>query len=275
MKLLLICKSVLICKNVSGLRSRSVVRQFENMKKHFPVFAIFILFVWGCASTETIESTKVAPTEIYQDYSIEASRSQTNVTATFRVGGGRGTTVDLNAPSRIEHNGTTMSEKPSSFLKGTTYYSSSSRFEPAHLFVFTDANGKTYRNEIRLELLDVVGNNFNLSPSETSRIPLSRSVRNDENISVSLDSEAKPSAAITNANVDSENVPSYSLSYVATLDEIGSTLIIDRHQLRKFIPGKARLNIEVRKAESVKDATDKGGSISFVYRTGATVNVLQ
>jgi hypothetical protein len=234
-----------------------------------------MLFVWGCASTETIESTKVAPTEIYRDYSISATRAQTNVTVTFRVGGGRGTTVDLAAPAKIEHNGAEMSEQPPSFLKGTTYYSSTRGFDPAHRFIYTDAAGKTYGNEIRLEALEIPGADFNLSRTETNRIPLSRAVREDENLSVSLDSETKPTSTVTNTNANSENVPGYSLSYTATLDETRTTLIIDSHRLRQFVPGKAHLNVELRKTEPLKEAADKGGEMTFTYQTGVAVNVLK
>ena len=65
---------------------------------------------FGCRSCDTVESTKIAQSEIYQDYTVDASDSGTHVTATFRVSGSTGTTIDLDAPSKIEYNGRELGE---------------------------------------------------------------------------------------------------------------------------------------------------------------------
>jgi hypothetical protein len=254
-----------------------LLEKIERMKKHFSVFLVFISFILGCASTGTVESTKIAPSEIYQEYSISARRNQTNVSAIFREDGALGTTVDLDAPSKIEHNGKEMRENPPSFLKGTTYYDEVSRFEPAHKFVYTDSAGKIYQNEIRLEPLEISGDSFNLSGAGTNRIPVSRPVGASETIIVSLTSETAPppKETNTNANTNPDDAPTYSFTVPANLDETRAAFIIEPSLLKKFAPGKAHLSFEVRKEVTATQMTNKGGKMTFSYESASVaVNVL-
>jgi hypothetical protein len=245
------------------------------MKKHLPVFLIIILFVMGCASTETIESSKVSPSEIYQEYSISSDSNQTRISTVFRVGGAMGTTVDLDAPSKIEHNGREMAEMAPSFLKGTTYLYQSDQFEPVHQFVYTDASGKVYQNEIRLEALEIDAKSINLSLSAKNKIPLSRRVGDDETVLLTLVSDTRAPQSNVNANKTNENIDIYSLTRPVNLDETRTALVMEPYQLKKFVPGKAKISVEVRKETGLKQAADKGGKMVFTYESAdAVANVL-
>ena len=98
------------------------------LQKHLFGLIVFSLMVIGCASTETIESTKVSPAEIYRSYAVRGSKEGSHSTVIFRVGGSSGTTVDLDLPSKIEHNGEEMSESKPTFMKGVDYFDSANQF---------------------------------------------------------------------------------------------------------------------------------------------------
>ncbi len=161
--------------------------------------------VFGCASTETIESTKVSPTEIYQAYSINSNKNSTNTTATFRVGGATGSTVDLDVPSKILHNEQEMSESKPFLFKGTDYNASAKQFVSQHKFSFTDAAGKTWNNEISLDALEITSQNLTISKANGGIIVLSRPVGKDENVEFSIVSEKIPPSGEISAN---SNAPS-------------------------------------------------------------------
>lgn len=241
------------------------------MKKHFPAFLVFVSLVLGCASTETIESTKVPPNEIYQHYSVAATRDETHVSATFRLEAAWGKTVDLDAPARIEHNGREMKEIAPSFMSGTNYKYVSDRFEPAHQFVYTDANGKIYRNELNIEPLEIRGNSFNLSRLEANRIPLTRAVGENEQVNISLASETSPppTESNANANLNLKNEENHSLYQTAELDKTRGVLIITPDKLKRFVPGKAFINVRIQKEEKPKQRTVKGGAMIFTYESAS------
>ena len=100
------------------------------MKRTLPL--LLLLALSACVSTETIESTNVAATEIYQDYDIRVNKENSTAMATFRVSGKTGTTVDLDAPAKVELNRKLMDESKPGFLKGTTYQFSATDMVPQY-----------------------------------------------------------------------------------------------------------------------------------------------
>lgn len=246
------------------------------LQKHLPIFLVFFFAVLGCASTETIESTKVAPTEIYQDYTIHGSKTGTNTTVTFRVGGSTGSTVDLDAPSKINHNGKEMNESKPNFLKGTDYNDSANEFISEHKFAFTDASGKVWQNEISLQALEITSQNLVISKASGAAITLSRPVGKDENVEFSLVSEKNPppSQDNSNSNVKTKaSEPDYSTNLQIKFDEARSTATIEPFSLKKFVDGKANLKVTVRKNKAAQQSA-KGGSLDFTYESNKiSVNV--
>lgn len=234
------------------------------LKKYLPVFIVFLFGVFGCASTETIESTKVSSTEIYQSYDIGGNKDQTTVTATFRVGGPTGSTVDLDAPSKVIHNGKEMSESAPGFLKGTNYHDSANNFVATHKFSYTDANGKTWQNEISLDALEMTGKDVTVSKTNGAIITLSRPVGQDENIQLTLYSETNPPPA-TNSNSNNKTPEKdYSITLPANFDATRTTIKIEPSVLKNFVNGKATITLTVRKNNAPQQSA-KGGMINFSY----------
>jgi hypothetical protein len=237
--------------------------------KILPVFLIFWFMVLGCRSTETVESTKVASTEIYQSYSINGSKNSTSVNVTFRVGGSTGSTVDLDAPSSVSHNGKELTESAPGFLKGTDYRDAANQFVPNHKFLYKDASGKVWENEITMDALEVISENLTISKMSGGTIMLSRPVSKDEEVEFSLVSEKNPPAtnkANGNTNTNSNNYESYSNNLQVSYDESRSVAKINPSSTRKFVDGKAKLTIAVRKNKTVQQSA-KGGSIDFSYES--------
>jgi hypothetical protein len=252
------------------------------LKKHFYLFALLLLLTFGCRSCDTVESTKVAQSEIYQDYSITASGSGTSVTATFRVGGSTGTTVDLDAPSKVEYNGRELTENLRSMLTGTNYTTESNEFQGSHQFTYTNGDGRVFQNAISFDPLDPLPGVREIRPKEKTIIILSRPLRDDESIDATLSSlEPTPTPAAQNGNSErignrSVDTPSYSQSLRNTLTGKRTAIEIGPGDLRDFVPGKAVLRITVRGSSDLQQKTGKGGTIGYTYTSqGLGVTVLK
>lgn len=232
------------------------------LQKYLPILIVFLFGMLGCNSTETIESTKVNSSEIYQSYYIDSNKDSTSVTATFRVGGATGSTVDLDAPAKIEHNNKEMFESKPGLMKGTDYRDSANGFINHHNFNFTDAEGKVWENSISLEALEMTSQNLIISKTKDGVISLSRPVGKDEEIEISLVSEKElPVNVNTNSKSASEN---YSTYLQFSFDESRKNIKIKASSLKDFVGGKANLGLKVRKEQKVSQSA-KGGSIIFVY----------
>lgn len=226
------------------------------MLKSFLILTIIGAFLSACPSTETVESTRVAAASVYQSYSISATREQTSVHAFFRQGGEMGKTIDLDAPAKIELNGKLMTEIAPSFMSGTNYESKSSGFVSQQQFVFTDASGKVYRNEIALQALEISApQKIVLSRTKASAIKLSRPVAANEQISVSVTGKAVANKESLNKSVET------------SLDESRTNVLIAPESLQEFMMGAATIEVLVEKKESLKQATPSGGAIRFVYQS--------
>lgn len=245
------------------------------LQKYLPVFLIFLFGVLGCASTETIESTKVSATEIYQSYVIQGNKNSTSVNATFRVGGPTGSTVDLDAPAKIEHNDKEMTESAPGFMKGTDYYDSSSQFVSNHKLKFTDASGKVWENEISFDVLEITSQNLSFSKANGGSFTLSRPLGKDETIEISLTSEKNPPPPSNNGNSGNKTSDlNYGISLHPTFDQAGTTAKIDVSELKNFVDGKANMQVTIRKNKGAEQSA-KGGSLDFTYEAQkVSVNVV-
>lgn len=244
------------------------------LQKYLPVFFVFLFGVLGCASTETIESTKVSATEIYQSYVIQGNKHSTSVNATFRVGGATGSTVDLDAPAKIEHNGKEMTESSPSFLKGTDYNDSSNQFVSNHKFKFTDASGKVWENEISFDILEITSQNLSFSKANGGTFTLSRPLGKDETIEISLTSEKNPPPSSNSNSNNKKPELDYSTTLQPTFDQSGTTAKIESSALKNFVDGKANLQVTIRKNKAVQQSA-KSGSLDFTYEAQkVSVNVV-
>lgn len=239
------------------------------LKKNFYLFGVLLLFTFGCRSCDTIESDKVAQSEIHQKYSVYTTKNEVKITAVFRVGGPTGTTIDLDSPSKIEYNGAQLTENLRSILSGTIYTAESSEFQGNHVFTYTNGEGKVFRNQIAFEPLDPISGPLTISPSDKTAILLSRPVRENESVQASITSlEPTPQNSNSNTNTEGNKMPEgpmYSLELPTDLNNTRTALIIGRGGLKGFAHGKAQLKITVRDNRDLQEKTPTGGNIGYEY----------
>lgn len=218
---------------------------------------ILAVFSGGCNSAKTVESTTIPSADTYQSYVVGASKIRTNVTATFHVESKSGATVDLDAPSKVENNGKPIPEIAPSGWKGTTYEDSSNNFIGQHQFVYTDAKGNVFRNEINVTPLEFGEKPINrIRRYERTLIPLSRPVGKDETVSASIVGRVRPDKNRPNeTSFDSVDI---------SLDPSRSALMIEPDNLKNFID-KIDINLTLERNEPLKEKTAKGGDIRITY----------
>lgn len=107
----------------------------------------------GC-STDTTRIDHVKTEAIHQIYAVtwNAAKDRTDAYARFRVGGSSGTNLELTDRASVVWNRQPLAAM--SFL-GKCYGLTSPGFTAEHTFVFTDADGRTFTNPVRLERIDL------------------------------------------------------------------------------------------------------------------------
>lgn len=243
------------------------------IKKNYFLFFLLLLMTFGCRSCDTVESTKIAQSEIYQDYTVDASDSGTNVTATFRVSGSTGTTIDLDTPSKIEHNGRELGENLRSMLSGTTYTFSSGVFIGSHQFTYTNGEGKVFQNELSFEPIELVSPPAVINLKEKTVILLSRPVYETESLETSIVSLEKRPETNANSNSIGNNAntdgPSYSTDLHQNYNSGRTAIVIEAGGLKDFVPGKAEIVVKVRANKDLQQKNKAGGSISYTCSSKA------
>ncbi len=249
------------------------------MKRVFPLL-LLLAAALGCVWTETIESTQIPQSEIAQIYRVSADRNETRIAAVFNHGGW-GRTVDLDAPSRIEHNGREMPQISPNFFKGTTYEIAADRFDGRHEFVYTNGEGEVYRNRMSFEAIEIVADGeIRLSRTQSTVVRLSRPVAAEERMQITLGSlEPRPQAtpdgetAGNSRPADFAQKHVYDLSLTDELSPDRTSISLKPKDLKKFARGKAVLKIEVGRELPLQQSNAAGGSMnwSYVSSVGATV----
>lgn len=232
------------------------------MKKLLIFTICFCFLIGGCnqGSVETISSNTVMSSQVYQIYNIEADKSKTNITATFRVGGATGTTLELTEPGKISYNDAPLPvSAPGNLIgtnyrmKGTDYRSFSKDYRPAHKFSFTDNDGKTYINSINLLPLEVSANGgLMIEASQPTLVPLSRAVAADETLTIAINS------------IIEDQIPTSDNS-VYFNENRSAIIITPKYWQAKSLKAKAKLEIKVKKNAIVSQGTQLGGSMTAVY----------
>jgi hypothetical protein len=232
-------------------------------KTSFLAAAILILTALGCRSCETIDSSKLDPSEIYQEYSISAA-AKTTVKAEFRVSGATGTTVALVAPAKIEHNGKPMDENLRTVLSGTFYSGETDGFAGSHTFVFTDSSGKQFKNSITFDPINIVAESIEINKvTRTIVIPLSRGLVTGESANLQIASEVDPPKTPANSNSNSAAGPIYLADISGTVDNDAKTLTVDTESLKNFAVGKAAMRVNVNASRQPEEIGIRGGAISY------------
>lgn len=238
-------------------------------------FAILIVVCLGCQTLETVESTKIPQNEIRQTYVVTATREGTQVTAYFNQGSW-GKSVDLDAPSRIEHNDAELAQSSMTFLTGTTYGLNQPSVETVHRFIYTNNDRKVFRNELSFEPLELPAGEIFIKRSEETVVRLSRAVGQDEKVSISLKSlQERPDSDNSNAAPKNTktNSQEYDLFLNNELDESRSAIILKPKNLKKFVNGKAVLTIEISRDLPLQQETPAGGTMRWSYSSTIQASV--
>jgi hypothetical protein len=240
-----------------------------------PAFLILVLLGLGCDSVETVGSNKIPQAEIKQYYKVSSSKNYTEVSAVFNHEN-VSITVELNAPSKITHNGKEIPKMTANEFAGTTYELSFDKLETNHEFVYTDGDGNVFRNSVRFEPLDIATSEIEINRSMNTIIPLSRAVGKDEKVSVDLVSEtARPPLDNANANFNNEeNEPKYSFHIDGEFNSDRTAIVLKPKDLKNFVSGKALLQIEIGRESALQQADPGGGAISWRYASRIETKVV-
>ena len=237
------------------------------------LLAAATIFIASCqyASVDTVNSNNVQSSTVYQDYRIEADRSQTQVAATFRVGGSTGTTIEMSEPGKILHNGNDLSlSAPANLLgtnyktKGTDYRAGLKGYQPNHEFVFTDKSGATYKNSLSLAPLEIAAGKSDLvlRRAQPTMIRLSRAIAQNETLSVGINTTA------------GDEVPTRGNSVYLSASR-DALVITPQYWQGKIPAGRAELQVKVSRRENVSQGTTVGGAIQIVYSSAPVAVVTE
>jgi hypothetical protein len=224
------------------------------------LFVFTLIFCAACASTATVESTLVNPAQIYQYYEIDASRNETNLRVYFRVQDLNGATIDLDAPARIEVDNQALKENVNTAFNGTIYTLAEKNYRPVREFVFTNADGKIYRNRIVFEPIEFAaggGKEIVLRRGETNYIPLSR---------ISNDSKDFFQIYLSNSGLNLPEGKGFNESIEPEFDQARNALIIDKDVLQRAKTNEAWLEMKVQHSVPLTEKTAAGGDCRIYYQ---------
>ncbi|MBA2621061.1 MAG: hypothetical protein H0U87_07665 [Acidobacteria bacterium] len=218
-----------------------------------------VLLTGGCVSRDTIVSTHVNQSDIYQKYFISGKRESTTVNAFFLVGGDSGTTVELQPPGKAEFNGKIMEKVPPNFAAGTSYRAEQKGYSSLFELSYTDSAGKIYRNRLDLEAVEFAANEptaFVLHRLQDNFIPVSRTA---------FDSTENLSLVLSNVDFQKDDTNKININLPQQFDRSKNVLVIKAETVRKMLPGRAILIMETSKSGSFPEQTPTGSGFRATY----------
>lgn len=232
-------------KNLNGLsrRIRSVLYVF---------FIALLVILNSCVSNEVAESGDVNQDKIYMSYNVfhDAERDHDySVTAQFRFGGSKGTTLILTAPSNIMLNGDKMNMQTSG-RRGCWYESTLPLDSKEAEFVFTDTEANKLKNSFKLNSIDLKPLlKIDLDARKTRIAWEGEKLDRAESLSLEI--------------VDEEG----NLAYIDGGVKGSKDIVIKRSDLDGLVPGKAEIRVSRHSNENLKEKTSEGGSYRFEYKS--------
>ncbi|HNQ68010.1 MAG TPA: hypothetical protein PKN32_06520 [Bacteroidales bacterium] len=209
-------------------------------------------FTFSCASSEIADSKDVNQAKIYQSYTVHfdaESPDSYNVTAQFRFGGNKGTTLRLSAPSKVTVNDSEMEEKSDSF--SGCYYQTNLKGLGEFNFKFIDTENKEFLNSVIL------------NPVTAKVVELI-----DADIKNSIYWEGLPLAAhetVCLTICDNEGNCA-----TGTTDIVGADyVVISPSDMDNLVSGKGNYYLTRTYSNSIKNAADEGGNIYTDYKSVA------
>lgn len=213
-----------------------------------------------CASTDSAESSTVAQSEIYQSYSINATKDKTEASVTFRFGGSTGTTLILSQPSEVTFNGKGMTQTKG-FMSGTYYSVSENSLLPGGSFIFKDTQGKAYTNSINVYPVELSQPNSNMNKSSKLVLPVAR-ISKEDGLNFNLIFETKDGIRTFEVK-DSRGIVGFRSSVY--FDNERTTINLEPDALKDISAGEVKAHIESVKRMKLSQATHLGGEIQSTY----------
>ena len=205
----------------------------------------------GCLSTDTTPSNKVDQGEVHQWYDLSYADETGTLTsgATFRIGGGSGTTVSLQSPSSVKFDDHGMKE--GGFL-GTSYTTDNKQpFTPVHQFVYVDGNGKTYNNTATITPVTIADYPAIVSKAQGLTVKFSGK---------SLGAKERVSLTVETSNP-------YSVEVTSVSDANAISITMSPELAKSLIKGNGTLYLTRSSTADLQSGTSKGGTIYTEFST--------
>jgi len=217
-----------------------------------PVIMISMIayLTFSCASSEIADSKDVNQAKIYQSYTVDYdadSPDSYTVTAQFRFGGNKGTTLRLSDPSKVIVNDTDMEEKSDSF--SGCYYQTNIKSGNEFVFKFIDTEKKEYVNSVKIQAVKAKEMEIIIADQKTSVYWEGTALAAHESMSVSIcDNEGNCASAST--------------------DVVGTDyIVISPSDMEILVSGKGNLYLTRNYSYSLTNAADEGGNIYTTYKS--------
>lgn len=208
------------------------------------------LLIISCTSNEIGNSEDVNPDAIYFDYRVWGDEENGDITVKlqYRFAGPSGTTLVLKDPSKAELDGVVI-KADSSKMSGAYYevIKPVKDFAGRHVIVFTDVNGKQYKEEFSFEPISLRTN----VPAVITRSDLVFELDG-------LDPEDYATVMLSDTVSFSEGIN--------RIDTVKNGIItITEEDLDRLTDGPIYLEILKEDEKRVKNGTKEGGRISISY----------
>jgi hypothetical protein len=213
----------------------------------------------GCQSTEIGSATDVNPETIYQDLRlIYDGGDEVTCRAYLRFAGDKGTTLVLGKNGKVMIDDQVLAVD-SSDGSGAYYQArfNTRAFTGKHQWVYTDANGKEYRNNFVFDPLIIAPENGTVSRNAPITLSVS-GLNNGMKLDVVADDTSDATA-------------SFDTTYVLQ----GSRVVIPASFTANQKSGPIRIRASSFRSTNLSQATPEGGHIVYNYDANAVTVVLE
>jgi hypothetical protein len=208
------------------------------------------LLFTACSSNEIGSSKDVNPETVWFDYQVwgEEGNNDMTVLLQFRFAGENGTTLVLDAPSKVELDGELINGDRSK-MTGAFYeiIKPVKDFTGNHNISFTDVNGKQYKEEFSFQPIKLITE----IPKEVKRDDLVFDLDG-------LDPQDYVRVVLNDTSFVSEGIN--------RLDTVkNGRVLISKKDLETVVNGPVNLELYKENEKPVKNGTKKGGRLSISY----------
>lgn len=214
------------------------------------IFLCFSLHLYSCKSRDIESSSEVNQDKIYFDYRIWGDEETDYITVKlqYRFGGPTGTTLLLEEPAGVMLDGVKI--KPDSSRMTGAYYEmiiDTDEFAGNHRIVYTDLNGKTYKEEFSFYPVTLKKE----IPAELKRGELVFELNG-------LDSVDDVRVVMHNTAADSRGIN--------RVEKVrNGNVLISKEELENVLSGPVQLELYKETDKSLKETTPEGGKLSITY----------